>query len=430
MNIRLNVQDLPARLVGLLSLLILILLHRYVSGSENLIYIIALCLSVFLIARSVHNKTLFVFYVFAFTYVLFLYPYFLKGLGITMFYNFNYRPYFVKGIFVYAIFLSFLVLFNKKQRTEYIIDRIVFKDSNLLFYLNVTIMILVIMFGKSGESIFTMRYGFNKVEDSTIYEYFPIFYLATIIYSGRNKYKLRFAGFLSLLYCVNGLLLGSRGAPLMIALMYFIFFIEHKISYWQLAVVLFLGLELVFIWGSVRANQAVSFNIGDVIGASMHDRYTVTGSNQTDVFYSAVRLISMADMGIISAGEQVAAFFYFLAAIVVPFSMLPPIANLAKYMTLDYGSLGGGLIFGYFYVWFSYAGVAFIAYYINLVWRRLTTTSNQTILAYCVLAFSSIGGWYVYTPITLFKYCVWGMIYIALMSLIHRAVSPRAVVYE
>ena len=137
----------------------------------------------------------------------------------------------------------------------------------------------------------------------------------------------------------------------------------------------------------------------------------------------------MADLGIIDVREQVSAFLYFLAAIFVPFSMLPPIANLSRYMMFDYGTLGGGLIFGYFYVWFSYAGVVFIAYYVSWIWKKLTTTYRQNVLIYGILAFSSIGGWYAYTPITLFKYCLWGMVYMALLSLIHKAVS-RTIVYE
>lgn len=429
MNIRLNVSNLVGKIFALLSLLIIVLLHRYVDGSENIIYIISLCLSAVLIALSVHNKALFVFSAFSFTYVLFLYPYFLEGLDITAFYNFNYRPYFVKGIFVYAIFLSFLLFFHKKQHTEHVIERVTFKKNDLLFYLNIIIMILVIFLGKTGESILNVRYGFNKVESSVIYEYYPVFYLAAIIYSARNKNKLRLANFLSLLYCINALLFGSRSAPLVVALMYFLFFIEHRIYYWQLLLLLFVGLEFVTIWGSVRSEQAVSFDISNVIGANMQGRYTVTGSNQTDVFYSAVRMISMADLGIIDIQEQISAFLYFLAAIFVPFSMLPPIANLSRYMMLDYGTLGGGLIFGYFYVWFSYAGVIFIAFYISWIWKKLTTTYRQNVLIYGILAFSSIGGWYAYTPITLFKYCLWGMIYMALLSLVHKAVS-RSVVYE
>ena len=111
----------------------------------------------------------------------------------------------------------------------------------------------------------------------------------------------------------------------------------------------------------------------------------------------------------------------------MPFSALPPIANLSSYLVKDYGTLGGGLIFGYFYVWFSYAGILFIAFYISWLWRKLTTTVKQPLLVYGILAFSSIGGWYAYTPVTLFKYCLWGMVYFFVISRVYKALSPRVV---
>jgi hypothetical protein len=194
----------------------------------------------------------------------------------------------------------------------------------------------------------------------------------------------------------------------------------------MLLLLIIVGFVLLSLWAQFRVGiRDVSISDVFAFSASNTNKYAAAGNNQTDVFYSSVRLISMKDMGTISGTESLQAFALFCGSIFVPYSSLPPLANWSTYLLSSFNALGGGLIFSYFYVYLSYFGVILIAYYVSIVFRKIRESTNFYMLFYGLLVSCTVIGWFAYGPITLFKLCLLGTCYIfGLKTITTRFVKP------
>jgi hypothetical protein len=282
------------------------------------------------------------------------------------------------------------------------------------------------MFASGGQSIFEASYGANDTRVTTIANYYAVFYLVSYFASGRIKNRLLLLNTVAILYCLHSLLLGGRGATITMGLVYYFLVMDRRISFVQLlGLIVFVFLFMVF-WGFLRAGHTAAFfslgegGIGSALGlsSSLGNKYEMQGGHYTDIFHASVRIISMTDLGIINLGDRIYAFALFVASVFVPYSMLPPISNLASYLRGDYTSLGGGMAFAYFYTFLSYFGVILLGYIGNVIWNKLRSSSNKYTLIYCILVFAMMNGWFAYNPITMFKLCLWGAMYAYFMDVL------------
>jgi hypothetical protein len=319
-----------------------------------------------------------------------------------------------------------VLFFYKHIPIKSLNERLEIKDNAFIFYMNLIFQIAIIMFGSSGKSIFEASYGSNEAQITTINNYYSVFYLAAYFSSGRIRSRLLLLNTIAILYCANSLMLGGRGATISMALVYYLLVMDRRISMLQLIGVLVVGFLFMTFWGFVRSGQAAAFfsvadgGLANVLGltSSITDSYAIKGGHYTDIYYASVRIVGMTDIGAIDFGDRVYAFSLFVASIFVPYSILPPIANLASYMVGEYMTLGGGLAFAYFYTFLSYFGVILLGFLVNIPWNKLRTSSNKYVLVYCILVFAFMNGWFAYNPITLFKLCLWGAGYVYFLDVL------------
>ena len=417
MIIALSKKDLLSKIVAIAIALVCFVAYNSLHDSK-LVYITSLVCCGVLMLRSVKYKYLFIFYLFVSTYLIFLYPHYLANLALGGL-QFNGENFYDKCLYLFSLFLAAVLFFYKNTAAPSISERLDIKDNASVFYLNIIIMIAIIMFGSSGESVLVSTYGSSEGGVTTISNYFSVFYLTASFRSGRVRSRLLILNTVAIIYCVNTLLLGGRGATISMALVFYLIVMDRRVSFIGLISGILMFFVFLIFWGFVRVGRADIFfsltldNLQDVLGlsASGSNRHSMQGGHHTDIFYASTRIIAMTDVGIISFSDRIYAFYLFIISVFVPYSVLPPIANLASYLVGDYVSLGGGMMFAYFYTFLSYFGVILAAYIVNVVWNKLRTSYNKYMLIYCILAFAMMNGWFAYNPITLFKLCLWGVMY-------------------
>jgi hypothetical protein len=392
---------------------------------SRLIYMSCLTCCAALLIRSVKDKFLFIFYLFISSYIIFLYPHYIKGLSLGG-YQFTDSVYHDKTLYLFSLFLASMLFFYKYIPTEPINERLNIKDNAFVFYLNLIIQIAIILFASGGQSIFEASYGSNDTQITTINNYFAVFYLVSYFSSGRIKSRVLLLNTVCILYCLHTLTLGGRGATISMGMVYYLLVMDRRITFMQLLGCIVLVFMFMIFWGFLRAGRAATFfsfsenGFSSALGlsASLSDKYEMQGGHYTDIFHASVRIISLTDLGIINLGDRLYAFALFIASIFVPYSLLPPISNLASYLRGDYTSLGGGMAFAYFYTFLSYFGVVLLACIANIIWNKLRTSSNKYTLIYCILVFAMVNGWFAYNPITMFKLCLWGAMYAYFMDIL------------
>lgn len=416
MTIAISSKDILSKIAALAIALVCFVAYHSLHDSR-LVYIMSLVCCGILLLRSVKHKFLFIFYFFVSSYLIFLYPHYLGNLSLGGL-QFGGENFYDKCLYLFSVFLSAVLFFYKSAPSISINERLNIKDNSFVFYLNIIVAIAIIIFGSRGQSVFEASYGTNHGEITTINNYFSVFYLAAYFSSGRIRNRLFLLNAVAIVYCINLLLLGGRGATISVALVFYLLVMDQRISFVGLLSGIFAFFVFLIFWGFVRAGHTDAFfsmgidNFKDVFGLGEADnRYTMQGGHYTDIFYASTRIVSMTDIGVINFGDRIYAFYLFLISVFVPYSILPPIANLASYKLLDYGSGGGGMIFAYFYTFLSYFGIILSAYIINVIWNKLRTSSNKYTLIYCILVFAMMNGWFAYNPITLFKLCLWGVMY-------------------
>ena len=427
MNIALTKSEITGKLLAIVFAIACCVGHFYYNDA-TLIYNCCLLVCAILLVRSVKHKYLFLFACFVSTYILFLYPYFINNLSIGIYYEISGPSSYQKAIFLFSIFLTSLLFFFKDQPNVPVADRLPVYDSNIVFFINIMVMVAIIFFGASGESIISASYGSNRTEISTIYVYFPVFFLAAYLSSGRRKMQLYLMHIVGFAFVLKSLLLGGRGNTITMGLIIYLLFFDSRMSFPTFILVLVVGFVFFALFGYLRAaKNLTSINLADAfaIGSSYRDKYVAASSNQTDVFYASVRIITMVDTGIITTLERIWAFALFCVSIFVPYSILPPLANLSNYKLDVYNSLGGGLIFAYFYTYLSYGGIILAGYLVNKVWDNLRTSESLYTLVYSILVFATMNGWFAYNPITLFKLCLWAVFYIFAMDMLNKALKRR-----
>lgn len=425
MTLELSARDMVSKMLAII-LAIICYVAFFDLHDPRLNYIAAFTCCIFLLLRSVKDKFLFVFYLFISSYLFFLYPHYIKGYAIQA-YSFDASIYHDKTLFTFSLFLVSMLFFFKHMPIRTLNERLEVRDNAFIFYMNLVFQVAIIIFGTSGTTIFEQTYGSNQVEISTINNYYSVFYIASFVTSGRQRNRMLLLNTVALLYCANSLALGGRGATISMALVYYLLVLDKRVSFFQFALLILLGFVFMTFWNFVRSGHTAAFfsaaeggGLGAIFGvtSSAADKYTMQGGHYTDIFYATSRILAMTDTGVIDLGDRVYAFALFIASIAVPYSILPPIANLASYLVGDYMTLGGGMAFAYFYTFLSYFGVILLAFLINLAWNKLRGSKNKYALVYCILVFAFMNGWFAYNPITLFKLCLWGAGYIFFMDVL------------
>ena len=132
---------------------------------------------------------------------------------------------------------------------------------------------------------------------------------------------------------------------------------------------------------------------------------------------SSSRIIGLIDNGYLDLGKRVVSFIYFCFSSITISSFLPDFVIFARYKQDIYQSGGGGLIGAYSYGWLGIFGPIlfglFIAYFINASFLK----RNNYLKVYGILLLITFPRWYAYNPMTISKFCIYGIILFAIFNI-------------
>lgn len=391
----------------------------------------AIGLSIYLIAKSRKIKPLSIFFVFALTYQLNLIAFYRDLEDISGGYNiFDRLDYYNNTEWYHTLFLLCIALFFPliKER-HYFKEKFLPEKSVLFYWITLMFMAYIAVFGVSGGNIFQVGgYGKGSVEGAggtAIFEYFLVLIPLIYFFAGRDKPLRTLASIIIIFFAIKGLALGYRNNVLQLGLMVFAMIDNPRVKYWHIMLLSLIPLYFFLIFGAIRINPLILFsdNIIDVLMEPINNFGFNLLGNQNDIFYASVRLYGFLEEGIISGSDRVVASLSNFLAIVVPYSYLPEIANLAAYKQKTYGSGGGALISMYWYLFAGIPGVIFIGSYIGFIVKKFTTSTNKYFLLYFLLVMSTYPRWFGYNQISLFKISVYGVLYFIFLNLISKIIK-------
>lgn len=383
-----------------------------------ILLVLTILINIILIYQAINVKPLCLMYIFFLTYSVNLIPfYFLEGEISLYYYDFNEKIYYDRVLLMHFLFFVGLLTGTKKWSRSIILrDNIKLLDNRLGYYLCLSIMVLIIFFGKTGSSILESgAYGRNETSQLgglAIHEYFVIFLPVAYIF-GNGKTKLLVS--ISILYVIKTFLFGTRVEILQVLAVLFILY-ETKKTSWR-RILPYLGISFVlFTFIGIFRSDPIAF----IYGSSFLDFDVLSlfkaFNNQNDIFYSSARIIGMIDNHILSTAERIQSAFYSVIAIFIPYRFLPEVANLAAFKKDLYPAGGGGLISTFYFTYFSYFGPVIIGYLISRIIKLAIVSKNNSIIIYCILVLSTYFRWFGYSPIVLFKLCTYGVIVFFLLS--------------
>ncbi len=387
----------------------------YTPVTAILLFIGIISINITLIFKSYlsHHKLALLAFIYIFLYSFVTKSAFIDGLQISVYKDFNdIKEYYNTSLILY--FFLLLIWFFMRwdiQREEKLIG---YQNNIFLFYIFATIALLLAIFGKSGDNIFDAGgYATGANSSSSLNEYFFIPLVISIIFSNNKKTRQIIIYIISAFYALKNLLYGGRIEIVMVILCIFAWQFYNRFSIKQIIIYSTLGFYFFIVIGNLRDNPLILFSNEwtKIFSVSFTSNNSIVMSQEGDVFYATNRWIGMINKDIILPPERIESFIYFIASIFVPFSYLPDIANLSSYKSDVYPVGGGGLIFGPFYVYFSYFGVIFIAYLISYIISNIGNFRNNLFLKlYCLFVFITLPRWFAYSAIVLFKLCIYGTI--------------------
>lgn len=374
--------------------------------------------NIYLIIKARKFKPVSFMFVFWLSFILCTLPYYSEGKDISGGRNiFDIPRLYDQTTFNHVFFLLVTALFFPNLRAPvYMKDRFIYRKSMFGFLLTTAIMVFIILFGQSGKGVFAAGgYATGASQSSTFNEYFLILVPVALVFTGNIPLLKRTVYLIIALYIVKDLSFGGRNGTLQNGLLLFLMLDNKKIKYWHVALFGSIPVYLMMIFGTIRANPLLLFSssTSDILMLPFKgDRsFAESLDTQADVFYASVRFLGLLDFDILHQSDRIKVFFYHFMAVIMPYSWLPPSANLAAFELYRYNAGGGGLISAYWFFFLGLPGVAFISWYINFIIRKILTSQNIFFILYACDFMSSYPRWFAYNPVLIFKLCIYGPLF-------------------
>jgi len=387
-------------------------------------------INIYLIIKSRKIKPVAILFLFLLTYQLNLIAYYRDSFDISGGFDlFDKIEYYNNTEWIHVLFIASIALFFPLiKKRFYFKDKIILDYSKFNYWVTFALMTYISVFGVSGEDIFAAG-GYGKVEleaigGTSIFEYFLVLVPLIYIFAGTNGLYRRLATVIIIFFLLKGLSFGYRNQILQISLTLFALYDSPKIKYWHLFLIGIIPLYLILIFGAIRVNPFILFsdNLNDILLEPINNFGFNLLGNQNDIFYASVRIFGFLEEGIISSYDRVTIAFSNLLAIVVPYSFLPDIANIAGYKQKEYGSLGGTLISMYWYLFAGIPGVLAIGGYLAFLVKKYMTTNNKFFILYFLMVLTTYPRWVGYNQISLFKISIYGVVYYLFLILINKVI--------
>ena len=137
----------------------------------------------------------------------------------------------------------------------------------------------------------------------------------------------------------------------------------------------------------------------------------IISSQESEVNYSSTTILKLLEYGFVEGIVRLKAFLWFIISIFIPSSIADPLSNLTSLARNHFGNLGGGLISVNFFIYGGYIGVVMIAYIIAKIVNSYKGKEYSFFSIYSIFVLVTIFRWYAYSPIVLFKLCLYGAIF-------------------
>lgn len=334
---------------------------------------------------------------------------------------------------VIFIFNMLIWFFLKQGNEPYFIRLPVKYNNNLLFYFNITIFVLMAVFGNTNESILaTGGYALSSGTGnrSSLTEYALIFLTASFLFTGSSKRKLLIIYLLSGLYCLKNLSQGGRIETVMVLFLILVFDIVHSFSFYKILFASLIPIVFLFLFSLIRNNPESIISIdgfNDMLSSILYKTpRSYISSNQGDVLFASERMFLLIKDNVLNFYTRIESFFHFIIAAFIPFKYLPPEANLSSYRLDLYSVGGGGLAPIYFFIYLSYVGILLLAIiFVKAIYGFTNKKINSFVYFYGLLVIISVPRWYAYYPIGLIKFCLIGAIYLFLLTRLNRLLKKE-----
>ena len=303
------------------------------------------------------------------------------------------------GIFLlFLTMLSLMILSPKCKKNNVKVAKEFIKSSNKN---DIMFLILVIAF------LSIVIFGYTRQENSrgtltTIYEYASILMIYMFYFSGNCKYQKNICAFCCSIYALTSLLNGTRIEALMCILVFVLCYFENELDPKILLLVMSIGLCIFSIIGNVRGNWLLMKGNLNEFGSVLLKNKLVFDTC-THAYFPMICMINLyKDYSFPVAMNYLVRF---ILTIFIGSNRVVD-GNLSRVVRTSFVHNHGGVSQGFFFVWFSYAGVLIFSFiilaYMGLINNEKTVLTPTKCCAIIYIV-SSVPRWYLYGPWSLFR---------------------------
>lgn len=394
-----------------------------------LLTIVLVSLRLIILYKNV--QPVFIFYLFQLTYVLILIPYFIFGIPIVPYEEFQVPAYMIPTLLIHGSFIFALYLFsdlNIPGRKIVFSSGLPRRDNLLVRWLLIGLMGAVLVYmtvnkqniyafepGKNFET-----YCSNNVNASGVPEYFLVLFLLAFIFSKKRSSQLVLIGIFSV-YFYLAFTRGIRVSLLMLILMFFSLFFDGKIKTRNILLFALGGVALFQAWGFLRDGKRDFFQLFTIFSGGQ------ILTNQSEVFYTSNVIVSSIIDNVISLEERIFSLLSASLQVILPPRLVYAIESkpaLYVWNVTERAAGGGGLISAFFYFWGSYLGVIVIAGFLAWINNRAIKNLTPLLSIYIICVYSCYPRWLVYDPINfLFRLPLYAIFLYCFIHLLNLCIS-------
>ncbi|MFZ7133080.1 MAG: hypothetical protein ACOWWR_12040 [Eubacteriales bacterium] len=243
---------------------------------------------------------------------------------------------------------------------------------------------------------YTPDIGNGRAGYSPIYEYSIIFFILGLYYSGkRSTYTVKVFIILLFLYVIRDFIGGHRVPGLQVLIVYFLFFIMHKIDYKKVIILSIIGIVIMSTLSIYRSSLILGdFSIISGFGNVSKNKFAF------DTAYAAylTSLTFVATKDLYSVIERAGHFFNFLASQLIIGTVGESIIQISR---KHFFHVNGGVLPIYLFYYIGWIGTLLagilVTFYLNFV-KSVDEHSSGLKKVLTVYIVATVPRWYLYSP--------------------------------
>lgn len=403
---------------------------------SNLLLVIFLFLEVYFLFKFKNDSCVFIFLIYTLIHLYVFVDFYWFSRQISFWSDFQNSKTMNNVLFIYYLFfVSFSFRLRKFNQIDFssFISR--FRKNSFFYFAFILLAYISMIYGIGGENVIQAN-GYAQSLDtnkSTLFEYSILFYLMSLLFIDRKGIIQTTISFVfTICFIVRSLIYGGRIEVLEIAMLNIFFWlvIPSLINWKHILLASVLGLIFFQVVGVLREDPTLLLG-GDIfkdeifvnLYSSFFSKGGIKMSTEGDVIQSSARMIGMVDEGIISFEKRIISLIGFLLSPLTYIIDMGELSNLSTYKQGVYYSGGGGGVFAYLFVWFSFWGPIFGGIFLSKVFNSIKIKSSKYWYIYFLAVFTTFPRWFSYNPIFFLKFCLIPVILVGFISLFRKLLN-------